>query len=324
MRNTSAFARRASLAFTLVELLVVIAIIGVLVALLLSAVQMAREAGRRTQCLNNLRQFGLALHNFESSNRFIPPAKVSGSTAAADQIRARLAMGPGTEHAWPVFILSCMEQTTVRDLYSFQYNWNAPENKQARDAPLDVMICPSSPYPERMHPPYKESGVQVTGGRIDYTVVSDIHGSLRVRGFIDDLSPASMYFGAIRTNQIIGLAAVRDGTSNTLFVAEDAARPHWYKAGRLASAAASDRRPGGLWTHPDNNIRLDGYDSTGTTQFGPCGVNCTNSDEMYGFHSGGISIAMCDGSARYLLDRVDIRVLARLITSAGGEVVDLP
>jgi prepilin-type N-terminal cleavage/methylation domain-containing protein len=246
MRNTSAITGRTLPAFTLVELLVVIAVIGVLVALLLPAVQMAREAGRRTQCLNNLRQFGLALHSFESSCRFIPPSKVSGSTPDANRIRSRLAMGAGTEHAWPVFFLSCMEQTTVRDLYNFQFNWNAPENKQARDAPLEVMICPSSPFPERMHPPYIESGVPITGGRIDYTVVSDIHGSLRVRGLIDNLSPASMYFGAIRTNQIIGLAAITDGTSNTLFIAEDAARPHWYKAGRLASAAPADRRTGGL------------------------------------------------------------------------------
>jgi len=312
-------------AFTLVELLVVIAIIGLLVALLLPAVQAAREAGRRSQCQNNLRQLGLALHNFEGAYKFIPPSKVSGSTAAADQIRARLSMGPGTEHAWAVFLLPFMEQNAARDRYSFQYNWNAPENKAGRDTPLPVMLCPSCPNSDTMHPQYTESGVQVTGGRIDYTVVSDIHGSLRVQGLIDDLSPASMYLGAIRTNQIIGLATILDGTSNTLFVAEDAARPHWYKAGRkLFSQTASDRRPGGLWTHPDNNIRMDGYDSAGNTQFGPCGMNCTNSDEMYGFHTGGANIALCDGSARFLADQTDIRILARLITCAGGEVLDLP
>jgi prepilin-type N-terminal cleavage/methylation domain-containing protein len=313
---------------TLVELLVVIAIIGVLVAVLLPAVQAARESARRTHCLNNLKQLGLALHSFESAHRFIPPAKVSGSTAAADQIRARLGMGAGTEHAWPVFLLAFVEQNNVRQLYNFQYNWNAPENKTARDAPLSLMLCPSSPNGESMHPQYVESGVQVTGGRIDYTVVSDIHGSLRLQGLIDDLSPASRYFGAIRTNEIVGLQAITDGTSNTLFVVEDAARPHrphWYKANRrLFSQQISDRRPGGLWTHPDNNIRLDGYDSTGTTQFGPCGINCTNSDEMYGFHSGGLTIVMCDGSTRFLNQATDIRILARLITCAGGEVVEAP
>jgi prepilin-type N-terminal cleavage/methylation domain-containing protein/prepilin-type processing-associated H-X9-DG protein len=318
-------ASRGPRAFTLVELLVVIAIIGVLVAMLLPAIQAAREAGRRAQCLNNLRQLGLALHNFESAYKFIPPSKVSGSTAAANQIRAKLSMGPGTEHAWAVFLLPFAEQTAARDRYSFQYNWSAPENKAGRDTPLAFMLCPSSPNSESMHPPYTESGVQVTGGRIDYTVVSDIHGSLRVQGLIDDLSPASMYFGAIRTNQIIGLAMVIDGTSNTLFVAEDAARPHWFKANRmLFSSAPGDRRPGGLWTHPDNNIRLDGYDSTGNTQFGPCGMNCTNSDEMYGFHPGGSNIALCDGSSRFLSQQTDIRVLARLITCAGGEVLELP
>jgi hypothetical protein len=234
-------------------------------------------------------------------------------------------MGPGTEHAWPVFLLSFVEENNVRQLYSFQFNWNAPENKAARDNPLNVMLCPSSPYGESMHPPYTESGVLITGGRTDYTVVSDIHGSLRVQGLIDDLSPASRYFGAIRTNEIVGLQAVTDGTSNTLFVVEDAARPHWYKAHRqLYSDKAADRRIGGLWSHPENNIRMDGYDWTGTTQFGPCGMNCTNSDEMYGFHSGGLTLAMCDGATRFLPQATDIRILARLITCAGGEIVEPP
>lgn len=310
---------------TLVELLVVIAVIGMLVALLLPAVQMAREAARRTQCLGNLKQLGLALHNFEGAHRFIPPAKVSGGTPEANQIRSRLGMAAGTEHAWPVFLLSFVEQDNARQRYSFQYNWNAPENKTARDTPLSLLLCASSPNGDALHPPYVESGVQVTGGRIDYTVVSDIHGSLRVQGLIDNLTPASSYFGAIRTNQIIGLQAITDGTSNTLFVVEDAARPHWYRAQRrLHSDKLSDRRPGGLWTHPDNNIRMDGYDATGTTQFGPCGMNCTNSDEMYAFHPGGMNLVLCDGGTRFISDTIGIRVLARLITCAGGEVLSEP
>jgi prepilin-type N-terminal cleavage/methylation domain-containing protein/prepilin-type processing-associated H-X9-DG protein len=311
-------------AFTLVEVLVVIAIIGILVALLLPAVQMAREAARRASCFNNLKQFGLALHNFEGSHHFIPPAKVSGSTPEADQIRAHLGMAWGTEHAWPVFLLTFLEQENVRSLYSFQYNWNAPENKAARDNPLEVMLCPSSPYGP-MHPVYTSGGAQISGGRIDYTVVSDIHGSLRVQGFIDNLTPASSYRGAIRTNEIIGFRSIRDGLSNTLFVVEDAARPDWYKANRTVySSNPSDRRIGGIWSHPENNIRLDGYDPTGTTPFGTCGMNCTNSDEMYGFHPTGMNAAMCDGSARFISQSTDIRILARLISCAGGEVVEVP
>lgn len=312
-------------AFTLVEVLVVIAIIGILVALLLPAVQMAREAARRTQCFNNLRQFGLALHNFEGNYRFIPPSKVSGGTPEAAQIRTRLAMGAGTEHAWPVFLLPFLEQENVRGLYSYQFNWSAPENKLGRDNAVEIMLCPSAPYAAAMHPEYTAGGVTISGGRIDYTVVSDIHGSLRVQGLIDNLTPASRYLGAIRTNQIIGFRNVTDGLSNTLFVVEDAARPDWYKAGRkLFSSQASDRRIGGIWAHPENNIRLDGYDATGTTQFGPCGMNCTNSDEMYSFHPTGMNAAMCDGSARFLSESTDIRILARLISCAGGEIVEPP
>jgi prepilin-type processing-associated H-X9-DG protein len=176
-----------------------------------------------------------------------------------------------------------------------------------------------------MHPEYTDGGVKISGGRIDYTVVSDVHGSLRVQGLIDNLTPASSYLGAIRTNQIIGFRTVTDGLSNTLFVVEDAARPDWYKANRtLFSSNPSNRRIGGIWSHPENNIRLDGYDATGTTQFGPCGMNCTNSDEMYSFHPTGMNAALCDGSARFISQETDIRILARLITCAGGEVVEAP
>jgi prepilin-type N-terminal cleavage/methylation domain-containing protein/prepilin-type processing-associated H-X9-DG protein len=322
MRRAVGRAIRAR-AFTLVEVLVAIAIIGILVALLLPAVQMAREAARRTQCFNNLKQFGLALHNFEGANRFVPPAKVSGSTPEANQLRARLGMGAGTEHAWAVFLLPFIEQGNVRGRYSLQYNWNAPENKAARDAPLELMLCPSSGYSSAMHPEYTSAGVKISGGRIDYTVVSDIHGSLRVHGLIDNLTPASAYLGAIRTNEIVGFRNVTDGLSNTLFVVEDAARPDWYKAKGLFSSQPGDRRIGGIWSHPENNIRLDGYDATGTTQFGPCGMNCTNSDEMYSFHPSGMNVAMCDGSARFI-SQTDIRILARLITCAGGEIAGAP
>ncbi len=311
--------------FTLVELLVVIAIIGMLVALLLPAVQAARESARRTQCVNQLKQLGLALHNFEGTFKFIPPAKVSGTTAPAEQIRARLGMASGTEHSWPVFLLPFVEQTNVGNLYSYQFNWNAPENLPARIAPLPVVLCPSSPNSDPLHPAYTEAGVSITGGRIDYTVVTDVNGSLRNRGLID-LLPAASQRGAIRRNEIVGLQQITDGTSNTLFVAEDAARPHWYRANRrLHSAALSNRRPGGLWTHPDNNIEIDGYDAAGITRFGgACGMNCTNSDEIYGFHSGGSTVALCDGSSRYLSQQIDIRVLARFVSSSGGEVLELP
>jgi prepilin-type N-terminal cleavage/methylation domain-containing protein/prepilin-type processing-associated H-X9-DG protein len=309
--------------FTLVELLVVIAVIGILVALLLPAVQAAREAARRSQCSNNLRQQGLALHNFEGARRFLPPAKVSGATPEADQIRLRLSMGPGTEHGWAVFLLPFIDQTNVCDLYSYQYNWNAAENKAARDNVLPVFLCPSSPFSDGLHPPYTSGGVAISGGRSDYTVCTDTHGSLRVQGHIDNLTPASRYFGAIRTNQIMGWQGITDGTSHTFFVVEDAARPHWYKTGRrLHSATAGNRRDGGLWSHPENNIRMDGFDHTGTTLYGPCGMNCTNSNEMYSFHPGGMNAVMCDGSTRFFADTLEIRMLARLISCAGGEIVD--
>jgi prepilin-type N-terminal cleavage/methylation domain-containing protein/prepilin-type processing-associated H-X9-DG protein len=322
-QSSTALRRRA--AFTLVELLVVIAVIGLLVALLLPAVQAAREAARSTQCRNNLRQLAMATHHFESARRFLPPAKVSGTTPEADQARLRLAMAVGTEHGWSVMLLPFMEQANAAQLYQFSFNWNAAENKEAREAIIEGMLCPSSPNTDRLHPPYIEGGVSISGGRIDYTVCTDTHGGLRVRGLVDQLAPAARYFGALRTNQLSGWQNVSDGTSNTLLLAEDAARPHWYKAHRrLHSSAAGDRRSGGLWADPENNVRLDGYDASGSAPYGPCPMNCTNSNELYAFHSGGSNIALCDGSTRFLSDQVEIRIVARLISSAGGEPTELP
>ena len=116
-------------AFTLVELLVVIAIIGILIALLLPAVQAAREAARRAQCNNNLKQMGLALHNYHDSYKKFPPGNMSGLVFSGISIHARL--------------LPYLEQKNVQDLINFGVPYNDPTNDMARLSPVSLFLCPS-------------------------------------------------------------------------------------------------------------------------------------------------------------------------------------
>ena len=134
--------------FTLVELLVVIAIIGVLVALLLPAVQYAREAARRVQCSNNLRQIGIGIHNFHDAMKVAPPGAVTG--AVLREPHTRFSIPTGLDHGWAVFILPFTENKPLADQYKWDKDWRAPENTVVRESRVPIFQCPSAPNANRM------------------------------------------------------------------------------------------------------------------------------------------------------------------------------
>ena len=109
-----------------------------------------------------------------------------------------------------------------------------------------------------------------------------------------------------------------DGTSNTILLAEDAGRPRRWLARQSGLDQVLD---GGAWNHFKGGIILQGKTADGTANPGTCPMNCTNAGEVYSFHTGGANAVFADGSVHFLRESIDIRVLARLITRAGGEVV---
>ena len=187
--------RRPLHGFTLVELLVVIAIIGILISLLLPAVQAAREAARRMSCCNNLRQIGIGMHNYHNTFRTFP----TGCTE--DQLHYGWT---GRQLAWSVFLLPFIEQDTVYDMLDLNTPFNSTANVEGAAQVLPVYICPSNPRTE-MH--VQQRAVCDYGGIYDAILVpvSSPH------------SPSGMML----RDHSISISEITDGTSTTLIVAED-------------------------------------------------------------------------------------------------------
>lgn len=182
--------------FTLVELLVVIAIIGVLVGLLLPAVQAAREAMRRASCQNNLHQIGLALHNYHAAHNKFPPGA----------IEVRPQFPNGKQLAWSAFVLPFMEQSGLHEQIDFKLAFDAPENEPAAATILPGFLCPSTP---------RSDGLMQGRGASDY---GGIYGQ-RITGRNDPPN------GMMLHDRALAMRDVLDGSSHTVMISEDAAFP---------------------------------------------------------------------------------------------------
>jgi prepilin-type N-terminal cleavage/methylation domain-containing protein/prepilin-type processing-associated H-X9-DG protein len=294
---------RRSAGFTLVELLVVIAIIGILIALLLPAVQAARESARRASCTNNLKQIGLALLNYHDTHGVFPPGNV---TVPKD-------------HSWVPFILPYVEQQNLYELYRWDVGWPHPANQAAVNTHLAVMSCPSTGDPHRLD----RWGTGRTAACADYGPPTYVHRGLIDLGLVP---PVGNRDGVLRRRPT-RIASIRDGTSNTLVVTEDAGRPeHWIRSGRgpddletCQADVSNGRVPGAGWAHASNVLPLHGFTNDGLTCPGPCPINCTNNSEAFSFHSGGVNGVFADGGVRFISETIGIKTYAALITRAGGE-----
>jgi type II secretory pathway pseudopilin PulG len=230
---------------TLLELLVVVAILGVLIGLLLPAVQKVRAAAARLSCGNNLRQAGLALHQFEGDRGAFPPGAVSGPLPRAG-IRADAQHG-----CWP-FLLPYLEQEAMSGRYRWDVDFFDPANQPAVATPLKVQQCPAAEADRFVLMEHAE-GAFVEGGQgacIDYAPVRGVDPGLAARGLVD---PAGNYEGALPVNRMTRVADITDGASGTLLVAEDAGRPQRWQAGRCVPGAFSF---GGPWASSANPVLI--------------------------------------------------------------------
>ena len=307
---------------TVIELLVVTAIIGILIGLLLPAVQSAREAARRVACRNNLKQLGLASHNYHDAHNTFPPGAVGPLNPAFPQFAALKSHGLGT------YLLPCVDQQALYDQYRWDVSFLDPENQPVVNIQLPVWQCPSAESDRikdgddpTVTPPPSEQFVG-TAACGDYAGINSVDAGLAkiIGPMSGPREEKGNYEGVFPANHTRRLADIKDGPSQTILIAECAGRPQLWHAGKEFTAGPINYVSGGPWASR-NLLWCRGAAADGATFFGTCAVNCTNDREVYSFHAGGANVVFADGSVHFLGASIDIRVFAALVTRYGGEVV---
>ena len=274
--------KQPSSGFTLVELLVVITIIGILIALLLPAVQAAREAARRTQCANNLKQISLAVHTFHEARGVLPPARwFNGSSS------------------WFALVMPHLEATAQYDMWDLEASYYDDVNKSAREATIPSFFCPSRRKPgqlSREHP--SRPGPGSTG---DYAgcLGDNVAGGYNPNANGVIITPST--FGQTKWASDLDFAMVRDGLSNTILLGEKHVEQEMLREPYSDCSIYNGDylqpflRLGG----PSYPIAKSATDPAGEWVFGS-------------WHPSSCQFGLCDGSVRSIRVSIDVETLRRL------------
>ena len=316
----------AARGMTLVETLVVIAIIGTLTGILLPAVQQAREAGRRSQCLNNLRQIGIGIHNYHSA-RDCFPAAVSGN---------------GARHYWIAQILPYLEENPLAAIYDYTVACNDIKNLPAVQTTVGFTVCPATAGGPRQHPKFK------TGTPTWWAATSDYAGSTGPSSTLWT-APATVSYplptvidgffkGPIKPGaRGRRIRDITDGTSTSIAAFECSGRPQVWYFGRmvpdsgLSTSVTSKYVLLCGWADPNTydvkGFQLDLSQADPATQYkspGPNLINGSNNYGIYAFHPAGANVLFVDGSTRFVEESAAANVVAAQLTVQGGDAASGP
>jgi prepilin-type processing-associated H-X9-DG protein len=330
----------------------VIAIIAVLVSLLLPAVQQAREAARRSQCKNNLKQLGLALWNYESSYKVFPMEKITFGAVS---------------QTWTLMILPQLDQQSMYNQFNFSVMWSDSSQFPVTTATINTWVCPSAPGKDGRTDPFSLGGQNPTGfpapsggyGLGDYMALSGARASIWLAPTPNLPMPPIMALSVVNVSAASGpisqkenrwpcamhstqetkVSQISDGTSNTLMLGEDAGRPGLFWSRQRIQQAGKTTADGWGWADTGNSGAVDGatFDGSVTNSAskatppnyptcssgacpGLCFMNCNSDSELYSFHQGGVQVLFADGHVAFLSDSIGISTLGALLTRNGSDI----
>jgi prepilin-type N-terminal cleavage/methylation domain-containing protein len=305
--------------FTLIELLVVIAIIAILVALLLPAVQAAREAARRTQCNNNLRQIGLALHNYHDVHSAFPPGWI-GAVQNAQSGTGPHDVNGINGFGWGTYILPYVEQSPLYHQFDFDRSiidsTGVPGNVNLLQQRLPVYFCPSDPGGDNWQ--ITEAGNPSNGlAQLATSNYVGLFGTVPLEGCNNPpgMAPVTSQGqcignGVFYHNSVVKMGEILDGTSSTVMVGERATmtRPAFYStwSGVVPRGEEAPARILGAADHTPNS---------NNSTVGP------HIDDFSSYHEGGAQFILCDGHVQFISENIDFATFQAIATIQGSEVV---